>query len=91
MVACETCWNNATERILPGDSEPGAVALPLPRGRSWSVSSKIADATAIKVMASHNRRKGLNIRESRRGDTAYRARVGERLGDNARQVHVPIR
>ena len=57
MVACETCWNTATERILPRDAGPVA-ADPVPsRGRCRSVSSNTADAPRIKDRASHSRRR----------------------------------
>ena len=48
MVACETCWNNATERTLPADPGPVPDDPAPPRGRSRSVSSNTADAATIK-------------------------------------------
>jgi hypothetical protein len=78
MVACETCWNNATERTLPVDPTIIPDDPAPPRGRSRSVSSNTADATKIKKVASHNRRTRLIIQESGRGNFVHqpKARTG---------------
>jgi transposase len=91
MVACETGWNNATARTLPGDPGPGPDDPAPTRGRSRSVSSNRADATRIKDVASHNRRMLLIIHDSERGEDVHQAETGDGLGHDTGRVHVTIR
>src|SRR5262249_57079598 len=79
-VACETWWNNATERTLPDDPSPVSDDPDTTRGRSRSVSSNRADAARIKSVASHSRTKILFISGSGGGGTDTERRQGDGSG-----------